>query len=122
MFEVKQVVNSKELIGQDTTQIATDLKNNTMLQRIRDNLKLIQIMTDNKTNFLLLGVENQTGLHHARLFKILYSRQHFLGRSLKHNKIFYLSLFGIITKSNNNDKRIIAQSVMILFLLLYISA
>ena len=87
----KPVIDAEKLTAIDTEELALPYKeengskeknaNGTPVQKYRDLLKSAAIMSDGQTNYLLLGIENQSEIHYAMpvrnaLYDALqYSRQ-----------------------------------------------
>lgn len=71
VFNGDKVVNPNHLIDEDTTEIETDVEKSILLQKYRDNIKLLKSMTDGKMKMLLLGVENQTHINYAMPVRVM---------------------------------------------------
>ena len=67
LYEGKPIINPEDLYPLDTTEIAVPYGNNATVrkQRYRDILKLWHVLTDEKTVYAVLGLENQSRTHYA---------------------------------------------------------
>lgn len=73
IYQGRQVINPEHLKELDTTEVilpmGADEKNTekplNAVQKYRDVLKSAAIMVDNRSAYILLGVENQTNVHYA---------------------------------------------------------
>ena len=68
MFDGEQIIRPETLKPLDTTAIAMPFGENSKassVQKYRDVLKFMTAKTDDKTAYLILGIENQSEIHHA---------------------------------------------------------
>ena len=67
LFDGEQVIKAANLKPLDPTEIAIIPEDATgeMVEKIRDLLKQCILMHDDKANYLLLGIENQSDIHYA---------------------------------------------------------
>lgn len=68
MYGGEQVIKPEELHELDTTSIALpygDDNESETVQKFRDVLKMAAAMKDSYAAYLILGIENQTGIHYA---------------------------------------------------------
>ncbi len=68
LYDGRQIIQANSLIPLDSTVIALPHGKGGKpfaVQRFRDVLKKAAVMTDNKTTYLILGIENQSELHYA---------------------------------------------------------
>lgn len=91
IYDGVQVIQPEQLKELDPTEIAllyndnnTKGKNNTgkrAVQKYRDHLKSVALMADNKTAYILLGIENQTDIHYAMPVRnMLYDALQYAGQ------------------------------------------
>lgn len=67
-FKGKHIVKPEELTVQDTTEIIRLFDKKTSVvsaQKFRDVLKMWTVMSDETATYMLLGIENQSGIHYA---------------------------------------------------------
>ena len=68
LYDGEQVIQPQQLKQLDTTQIAR-IQNSDgtseLVQRYRDVVKVLTVMEDGNTTYLLLGIENQSDIHYA---------------------------------------------------------
>ena len=68
IYHGEQVIRPEQLRELDTTELATlfgENNENAQVQVYRDVLKSVTAMEDGKFAYLILGIENQTGIHYA---------------------------------------------------------
>ncbi|MBQ7706310.1 MAG: Rpn family recombination-promoting nuclease/putative transposase [Lachnospiraceae bacterium] len=95
IYDGKQVVKPDDLHEMDASEIVFPYSkgNNKsdVIQKYRDILKCACTMTDNKVNYLILGIENQSEIHYAMPVKnMLYDAEQYtkqvLSKAKKHRK------------------------------------
>ena len=95
IYNGEQIIKPDDLHEMDTSEIVFPYGegNNTsdIIQKYRDILKCACTMTDNKVNYLILGIENQSEIHYAMPVKdMLYDAEQYTKQVLfnakKHRK------------------------------------
>ena len=82
IYNGEQIIKPDDLHEMDTSEIVFPYgeRNNTsdIIQKYRDILKGACTMTDNKVNYLILGIENQSEIHYAMPVKdMLYDAEQY---------------------------------------------
>ncbi|MDO4413761.1 MAG: Rpn family recombination-promoting nuclease/putative transposase, partial [Erysipelotrichaceae bacterium] len=70
-FDGAELVMSKDLTDLPPSQNVSLSKTRSIIQRERDLLKLLKIMTDGESKFVLLGAENQTAVHYGMPVRVM---------------------------------------------------
>ena len=69
LFEGKRQIEADRLMEKDVTEILADEK--ITKEKFRDLKKLVSVMSDGKTYYMLLGIENQAAIHEAMPIRVM---------------------------------------------------
>ena len=96
IYNGEQVIRPEQLRELDTSELATlfgDNNENAQVQVYRDVLKSVTAMEDGEFAYLILGIENQTGIHYAMPV-----------RNMLYDALQYYSQVRSIVKKNRKDE------------------
>lgn len=84
VYNGRQVIQPEQLQPLDTTAVETLFTSdgkNVPIQKIRDTLKYLTVMTDDAAAYAVLGIENQTDIHYAMPVRtMLYDALEYTGQ------------------------------------------